>query len=77
MKDLEAAKKELRKKSVKFYRLFSSPEGEKVLELLEEMFDHADPRGADVQDTYFKLGQKDVVTYIRLHLKNMRKEEND
>lgn len=74
---LDEAKKNLRKKSIKVFRLFSSPEGEEVLKILEQEFDHRDPRGVDIQDTYYRLGQRDVMVYIRQHLNNIRREQDE
>ena len=54
--------------------IFSSPEGKKVLELLSEQFDQDDLRGDTVQDTYYNLGQRDVLIYIRQLIRLLDKQ---
>ncbi len=53
-------------KSGFFYRIFTSPDGEKVLEWLEDEFDRDEifQRG-DPHTTSYNLGKRDVVVYIR------------
>lgn len=56
----------LAKKAGYFYRVFSSPDGEKVLEFLEEQFDSNDIHvPGDSHSTEYNLGRRDVVVYIK------------
>ncbi len=49
-----------------FYRIFTSPDGKKVLEWLEEEFDADEIFTAGEPDTTsYNLGKRDVVVYIR------------
>jgi len=53
-------------KSGFFYRIFTSPDGKKVLEWLEEEFDKDEIFAAGEPDTTsYNLGKRDVVVYIR------------
>ena len=53
-------------KSGYFYRIFTSPDGKKVLEWLEEEFDMDEIFTAGEPDTtVYNLGKRDVVVYIR------------
>lgn len=53
-------------KSGFFYRIFTSPDGSKVLEWLEEEFD-ADEifKAGEPDTTAYNLGKRDVIIYIR------------
>lgn len=49
-----------------FYRIFTSPDGKKVLEWLEEEFDADEIFTAGEPDTTsYNLGKRDVIVYIR------------
>lgn len=53
-------------KSGYFYRIFTSPDGKKVLEWLEEEFDLDEIFKAGEPDTTsYNLGKRDVIVYIR------------
>ena len=53
-------------KSGFFYRIFTSPDGKKVLEWLEDEFDKDEVFVAGEPDTtVYNLGKRDVVVYIR------------
>lgn len=53
-------------KSGYFYRIFTSPDGKKVLEWLEEEFDSDEIFAAGEPDTTsYNLGKRDVIVYIR------------
>lgn len=53
-------------KSGYFYRIFTSPDGKKVLEWLEEEFDADEIFAAGEPDTTsYNLGKRDVIVYIR------------
>ena len=45
-------------------RLNNSAQGKAAIELLNETFNHPDIIGKDTHDTYYRLGQRDVVEYI-------------
>jgi len=54
------------RKSGYFYRIFTSPDGKKVLEWLEEEFDSDEIFAAGEPDTTsYNLGKRDVIVYIR------------
>lgn len=54
------------RKSGYFYRIFTSPDGKKVLEWLEEEFDSDEIFKAGEPDTTsYNLGKRDVIVYIR------------
>lgn len=54
------------KKSGYFYRIFTSPDGKKVLEWLEDEFDNDEIFAAGEPDTTsYNLGKRDVIVYIR------------
>lgn len=49
-----------------FYRIFTSPDGSKVLEWLEDEFDKDEIFKAGEPDTTsYNLGRRDVIVYIR------------
>ncbi len=53
-------------KSGFFYRIFTSPDGKKVLEWLEDEFDKDEIFKAGEPDTtVYNLGKRDVIVYIR------------
>jgi hypothetical protein len=53
-------------KSGYFYRIFTSPDGKKVLEWLEDEFDSDEIFTAGEPDTTsYNLGKRDVIVYIR------------
>jgi len=61
----------LRAKSKNFNSVFSSPQGEQVLVALEEEFNHDNIMAEDPYKTAYRLGQRDVVVYIRQLMRNM------
>lgn len=63
----------LAKKASIIFTVFGTEQGQKVLEILEDEFDGQDLRGGDPYETYYNLGARDVVTYIR-QLVNHHKE---
>jgi hypothetical protein len=46
-------------------RLGSNPDGKALIKLLRETFEDRHLRGDDPYDTYYRLGQRDVVQYLR------------
>ena len=55
----------IKQKSNKVKGLFGSALGLEVLRILEDEFDKPDLRGDTVEDTFFNLGQRDVLVYLR------------
>ena len=74
--NLEKARERLNLKSAEFTKTFTSPAGKKVLEALEEEFDGVDLRQSTPHDTYYKLGQRDVVVYIKQMLDLAKRNES-
>jgi len=62
---VEAAKSAARKKARKFEELFNTPLGKQVLDAMSNEFDIGEMRGKSVEDTYFNLGRRDAVVYIK------------
>ena len=58
-----------KRKAAAFAAVFNTRDGEKVLEALEAEFDRDELRGGEPHSTYFNLGQRDVVVYIKQMLK--------
>lgn len=52
-------------------RVFNNPNGQEALKLLRDLFDLDDCRGIDSNDTYYKLGQREVVKYIETLLRRV------
>lgn len=57
--------KPLDKKAARFHRVLTSPDGAKCFEDLIEAFDHDEIKGDDPYETYYKLGQRDVIVYLK------------
>lgn len=55
----------VRKKSKAFAAVFNCPDGATVLDALENEFNGSELRGTDPHNTYYNLGRRDVVTYIK------------
>ena len=55
----------IKAKSSKVKQLFNSELGLAVLRILEDEFDQHDLRGGSTEETYFNLGRRDVLVYIR------------
>lgn len=72
-KNLEKVYEHIRKKAKVFYSVFKSSQGQEILKALEDEFDHSDIKSSDPHETYYRLGQRDVVVYIRQLLKHMEK----
>jgi len=64
MGPIELAKERLRVKGRVVREALSTDSGQKLLQLLLEEFDGDDLRGGTVEDTYYRLGQRDVVVYM-------------
>ena len=59
----------LKEKSRAIRSIFDNPAGRRVLEILSEQFDSDDLRGKTVEETYYKLGQRDALVFIRQMIK--------
>ena len=46
-------------------RVGATPDGKALLDLLTDVFENRPLKGADPYDTYYNLGQRDVVQYLR------------
>ena len=64
MGPIELAKERLRTKGKVVREALSTESGQKLLMLLLEEFDGDDVRGGTVEDTYYRLGQRDVIVYM-------------
>ena len=51
--------------------VFNTHAGKEALDVLRDMFDHDDCRGESVEDTYYRLGQRDVIKYIEALLRRV------
>lgn len=67
----------LRTKVRYFHSTFTSTQGQVVLKALEEEFNHDNIKSSDPHETYYRLGQRDVVVYIRQLLENMEKQDGN
>lgn len=61
----EAIEQEIKRKAALVRRLFATPLGKEVHEILVNQFDADDLRGETVEQTYYNLGQRDVLVYLR------------
>ena len=71
----DAWKEALRPKIQLIQRVASSPDGEELFNLLANTFDTVSLRGLDTHDTYYKLGMRDVVQYLR-ELRDAKTDED-
>ena len=77
MSENEAKSKEkVLRKSMAFAQVFSTPAGKEVLEALTEEFDGDELRQNNPHDTYYRLGQRDVVKYIEQMLRISKRNED-
>ena len=75
---LAKLKKEALHEASLFRNLFSSPQGEKVLQILEDEFLHSPiclPEGDSRSDTA-RAAQVDVMTFIRLNIEKGKGNDN-
>ncbi|MGI9889075.1 hypothetical protein [Vibrio chagasii] len=75
MSNKEEVEAKVRKKSELFKHVFESEDGKAVLEALEEEFNRDELRGQTPQDTYFNLGRRDVLVYIKQMIRYSNKEK--
>lgn len=66
-------KQKLREKAARFYRLFSTHDGEQVLQDLVDEFDSDDLFNEKPHKTSYNVGRRDAVIYIK---QLMRYEDN-
>ena len=52
-------------------RVFDTEPGKEALQLLRDLFDPDECRGSDSNETYYKLGQREVVKYIEALLRRV------
>lgn len=62
---VEAWKEKLREKSSVVRDAFSTEAGQKLEKLLIETFEDKSLKSEDPHETYYRLGQRDVVQYLR------------
>ena len=74
---LEKTKLTLAKKAAIVKRAFSTEEGRKVLGYLEDEFEKSDLADADVYKTYYNLGARDLLTYIKQLIRYDEEMNND
>jgi len=67
----ESVLAEVERKGKIMMRVFGTSAGIDALDLLRDMFDLDDCRGETTEDTYYKLGQRDVVKYIEALLRRV------
>lgn len=65
MASTDKAKEALLEKSAAFKQTFLTQSGQEVLDALDQAFDGVDLRGKDTHNTYYNLGARDVVAYIK------------
>ena len=65
----EQAEKLFNERAQILARVFHTPAGKDALKFLQDQFDLDDCRGVDSNDTYYKLGQREVVKYIETLLR--------
>lgn len=73
---MDAALANLKAKSKYFHQVFRSSQGKQVLEALEKEFDHENIKSGDPHETYYRLGQRDVVVYIRQLIEHSEKQND-
>ena len=64
-KGIDEIKKRLAKKSMLVSNFMRSEAGRAIIEILDEEFHDGELRGTDTHQTYYKLGQRDVVSYLK------------
>ncbi len=72
---LEAAEMLFDKQARVLANVFHTPAGREALQFLQDAFDPEVITGATVEDTYFKLGQRDVVKYIETLLRRLENKD--
>jgi hypothetical protein len=66
-------KQKLRDKAVRFHRLFSTHDGQQVLQDLEDEFNQDELFDDNPYKTNYNIGRRDVIVYIK---QLMRYEDN-
>lgn len=64
MKGLPEIRERLERKAQAFRRLFSTPDGKEVLDILKDEFAEGDLFDVDPCVTAYRLGARDMVVYI-------------
>ena len=63
--NVEKMQQRIRGKAAKYVELLNNPVGKDLIEILEEEFCGMDLRGSTVEDTYYNLGSRDLVEYLK------------
>lgn len=61
----ERAQLRAKQQAARLGNLFMSGEGKELMDMLEDMYYNGKMVGATPEDTYFNLGRRDVVHYLR------------
>ena len=64
--------KRLDERAKAVWSVFDSDSGQIALAVLKDMFDVDDLRGPTTEDTYYQLGQRDVIKYIEQLARRMK-----
>lgn len=65
MKGLALMKSRLARKSALVTAFLNSAAGKEMIKVLEEEFYDGEIKGSDPYDTYYNLGRRDVVAYLK------------
>ena len=68
MANRETLQQELKERAGQYARVFSTPEGKKVLEDLAAQYNHSTLASTDPHDTYRKIGEFNVIRRIQTML---------
>lgn len=60
-----------------FVNVFGNPEGEMVLDWLDELYRIGQPDMTNPNDVYYRLGKQSVIAHIRSILTNAKKEASN
>jgi len=61
----EEAQRSLRRKAGKVMAFMNSELGKEIIKAMEDEFYHGDLRGEDPHQTYYNLGRRDAVSYLK------------
>jgi len=63
--NIDKMRRRIRGKAAKYVELLNNPVGKDLIAILEEEFCGVDLRGSTVEDTYYNLGSRDLVEYLK------------
>ena len=66
---LEQLREDALKVASKFAKVFSTPDGVEVLEVLKKELNPENQIGEDTHSTYFNLGKRDAFKFIELYIR--------